>query len=242
MRNKKIFVLLFFFTCNCLYSQLLGVYDINEKENENEKVVLINSINSLFVNFKNKFKEHVQSEFENINEVFISIENKKDIFPVLKYNYYKISTLSDLEYKLSDREIELDFEYLLMFDEINRLLNNYGYDISFFPDAKVKGRVKGTILKKLKNISQEAEEVKKQISLIENGSGAVDAAGSVGLLAGINPVVLTGAVFVEISAVAIGLYIDHITDIKTEFYTEGYIDGKFDDDRLDIIEYIKINE
>ena len=38
---------------------------------------------------------------------------------------------------LSDREIELDFEYLLMFDEINRLLNNYGYDISFFQDAKI---------------------------------------------------------------------------------------------------------
>jgi hypothetical protein len=239
MRNKKIVVLFFFFTCNCLYSQLLGVYDVSNNETENEKVVLINKINSLFVNFKNKFKEHVKSEFENTNEVFISIENKKDILPPLKYNFYKINTLSDLEYKLSDREIELDFEYLLMYDEINSLLSNYGYDTSFFPDAKVEGRVKGTILKKIKNIAQEAEEVKKQIGLIENGSGAVDAAA---LLVTINPAILAAAGFVEISSLAINLYIDHITDIKTEFYTEGYIDGKFDDDRLDVIEYIKINE
>jgi|GEM_PF-4761617 len=236
MKNKKIFVLFFFFTCNCLYSQLLGVYDLDNKKTENKKVVLINKINGLFMKFKEKFKEHVQGEFEYTKGTFIAIEGQKDILPPLKYNFYKIDALSDLEYKLSDREIELDFEYQLMFDEINRLLRDYGCDVSFLPDAKVQGRVKGTILKKIKNIAEESEALKKQIALVENGSGAVDAAA---LLVTVNPILLTAVGFVEVSSLALDLYIDHITDIKTEFYTEGYIDGKFDDDRLDIIDYLK---
>jgi len=224
--HKKIVLILLLLTQSLSYSQMFDYLEYKDKSGI-EKLKFTTYVRSSFDDFQKKFEELVKWELKQFERVQQEIDKRTEDLPNSKALLVKYRKYAELESLITDKEIDLDFEYYYMYDEINEKVIEEGVEYVFEPHSKAEGRVHRMILEDLIKDKKELELVKKYIDHTVDGITLVSGAFTGG----------AAVFFVEtLAPVSVDVVTNKAIEKILNNYVKYYAKGKYSDDEFDIIE------
>ena len=130
------------------------MFDYNQSSKKDEQSVVNDKYNRILVAIErgfNQFEENLRFfsvwEVKQYKRVIIDIERETKGFPPARKDEYKNTKLVELSILLREKELELQFQYLEMVDDLNSLCVSENLEIEFYPMMKVEGRLQDAVIK-----------------------------------------------------------------------------------------------
>ena len=139
------------FTSTQTHAQM---FDYNQTGNKEKHPVVSDEYTRTLVAIEdsfNQFEENLRYfavwEVKQYKRVIIDIERETKGFPPARKEEYKNTKLVELSILLRDKELELQFQYLEMVDDLNSLCVSENLEIVLYPMMKVEGRLQDAVIK-----------------------------------------------------------------------------------------------
>jgi hypothetical protein len=198
-------VLLLFLFISCFLNAQM--FDYLKDKKKIAVLSITNEVDSLYDEFEIKLKDLVLWELNEIKKANKKIEFESEDLPKNRVTDIKYRVYADLEYKIAEKEIELDFWYLERLNDLNNSSNQKKNNL-FVPETQVEGRVMKIVLKHLINDEAKLNAIKKSI---QNTAGVAE----------FIPV-LSGPAFIIEALVADGSFADKMIKDIIENYSKYF--------------------